>query len=214
MGGSDQWGNIINGVELGRRSENASLYGLTTPLLTTASGAKMGKTADGAVWLNDDMLPPYEFWQFWRNTEDADVGKFLKLFTDLPMDEIARLEALEGAQINEAKVRLANEVTTLLHGADAARSAEETARKVFAEGAAGDDLPVVEVAAGANPAWIDMLVETGLCSSKGDARRQIRQNAVKIDGEAMNDEAGTVPAESGEYRLSKGKKNHALIKVS
>ena len=213
MGGSDQWGNIINGVELGRRSENASLYGLTTPLLTTASGAKMGKTADGAVWLNDDMLPPYEFWQFWRNTEDADVGRFLKLFTDLPMDEIARLEALEGAQINEAKIRLANEVTTLLHGADAARSAEETARKVFAEGAAGNDLPVVEVAAGASPAWIDMLVEAGLCSSKGDARRQIRQNAVKVDGAAMNDEAGTVPAAPGEYRLSKGKKNHALIKV-
>ena len=213
MGGSDQWGNIVNGVELGRRMESADLFGLTTPLLTTASGAKMGKTADGAVWLNADMLPPYEFWQYWRNTEDADVGKFLKLFTDLPMDEIARLEALEGAAINEAKVTLANQITTLLHGADAARSAEETARKVFAEGAAGGDLPVAEVSQGAQPAWIDMLVETGLCSSKGDARRQIRQNAVKVDGEPMADEAGTVPAAPGDYRLSKGKKNHAIVRV-
>ena len=147
MGGSDQWGNIVNGVELGRRVDNRALFGLTTPLITTASGAKMGKTAAGAVWLNADRLSPYDYWQYWRNTEDADVGRFLRLFTDLPLDEIARLEALQGSEINDAKIVLATEATAMCHGRAAADAAAETARRVFAEGGIGEDLPVIEAAA-------------------------------------------------------------------
>ncbi|MFS2318802.1 tyrosine--tRNA ligase [Maricaulis sp. D1M11] len=220
LGGGDQWGNIINGVELCRRMDQKEVHAFTTPLITTASGAKMGKTADGAVWLNDDMLSPYEYWQFWRNTEDADVGRFLRLFTDLPLDDIAQLEALEGAQINEAKVRLANEATGLLHGVDAARSAEETARQTFAQGGAGAALPTVEIArdelfsdAMRLPA---LLTRAGLTPSNGEAKRKIKEGAVKINDEAASDAtAGVGEADivEGQIKLSLGKKKHALVLV-
>lgn len=220
LGGGDQWGNIINGVELCRRMDQKEVHAFTTPLITTASGAKMGKTAEGAVWLNDDMLSPYEYWQFWRNTEDADVGRFLRLFTDLPLDDIAQLEALEGAQINEAKVRLANEATGLLHGVDAARSAEETARQTFAQGGAGAALPTVEIArdelfsdAMRLPA---LLTRAGLTPSNGEAKRKIKEGAVKINDEAASDAtAGVSEADivEGQIKLSLGKKKHALVLV-
>ena len=219
MGGSDQWGNIVMGVELGRRVDNRQLYGLTTPLLTTASGAKMGKTAAGAVWLNEDMLSAYDFWQYWRNTEDADVGKFLRLFTDLPLDEIARLEALEGAELNDAKKILATEVTRLCHGTDAAESAAETARKTFEQGALGDDLPTIEVPAArlgdGIPAY-ELFREAGLASSNGEARRLIkggggRLNDAKIDDE--NTAIGSGDLKDGVIKLSAGKKRHALVRA-
>lgn len=219
MGGSDQWGNIVNGVELGRRVDGAELYGLTTPLITTASGAKMGKTAQGAVWLNEERLPAYDYWQFWRNTEDADVGRFLRLFTDLPMDEIRRLEALQGAEINDAKKVLANAATTLCRGADAAAAAEETARRTFEEGLTGDALPSVAVAAARlaeGYAVADAMVETGLCASKGEARRLIKQGGVKINDAPLADpeaKLGAAQVEGGQIKLSAGKKRHALVKV-
>ncbi len=219
MGGSDQWGNIVNGVELGRRVDGAELFGLTTPLITTASGAKMGKTAQGAVWLNEERLPAYDYWQFWRNTEDADVGRFLKLFTDLPMDEIRRLESLEGAEINEAKKVLANAATTLCRGAEAAAAAEETARKTFEQGLTGDALPSVEIAAARlaeGYSVADAMVDTGLCASKGEARRMIKQGGVKINDAPLADPEAKLAADQvadGQIKLSAGKKRHALVKV-
>jgi len=218
MGGSDQWGNIVNGVELGRRVDNRLMFGLTTPLITTSGGAKMGKTAAGAVWLNPDRLSPYDYWQYWRDTSDADVGRFLRMFTDLPLDEIARLETLKGQEINAAKVTLANEATAMAHGRAAADAAAETARQTFGEGGAGDDLPRIEVAAGdlarGIPA-IDLFVRSGLASSKGEARRLIKGGGARVNGQALSDEAavlnrGNVTAE-GYIKLSAGKKKHALV---
>ena len=211
MGGSDQWGNIVNGIELGRRMDGADLFGLTTPLLTTADGAKMGKTAAGAVWLNEDQLPAYDFWQYWRNVDDRDVGKFLRLFTDLPLDEIARLEALEGAEINAAKVVLANEVTRLVRGEDAASRAEATAKETFAGSGAGEDLP--SLAVGAEGMRIAaLLTEIGLTASGGEAKRKLAEGAVKLEGETITDPAHLVlPGEGQTLRLSLGKKRHALV---
>ncbi|RAU21457.1 tyrosine--tRNA ligase [Paramagnetospirillum kuznetsovii] len=218
MGGSDQWGNIINGVELGRRADQAELYGLTSPLLTTSSGAKMGKTAQGAVWLNADALSPWEFWQYWRNTEDADVGRFLKLFTELPLDEIARLEALQGAEINEAKKILANEVTKLAHGESAAQEAAETARKTFEEGAAAANLPTIEIPAAELAAGIPafaLFVRAGLAESNGDAKRLIKGGGGKVNDAALTSETqavGTNDLKDGVLKLTAGKKRHILVK--
>ncbi|MEO0461828.1 MAG: tyrosine--tRNA ligase [Pseudomonadota bacterium] len=213
MGGSDQWGNIVNGMELGRRLEQRELFGLTTPLLTTADGAKMGKTAAGAVWLNDDALPAYDFWQYWRNCDDRDVGRFLRLFTDVPLDEIARLEALDGAAINDAKVVLANEVTTLVRGEDAAKTAEATARDTFAGGGAGEDLPTLQV--GADGMRIGaVLTELGFTASNGEAKRKLAEGAVKIDGESVSDPGFVVNPNTGaSIKLSLGKKRHAIIRT-
>jgi tyrosyl-tRNA synthetase len=219
MGGSDQWGNIVNGVELGRRVEGAELFGLTTPLLTTASGAKMGKSVSGAVWLNADMLSSYDYWQFWRNTEDADVGRFSKLFTDLPLDEIARLEKLEGAEINEAKKLLATEATSLVHGRAAADDAAETARRTFVEGASAEGLPTVEIPCTELEAGIGLLsalVRAGLASSNGEARRGVQGGGVRINDIAVKDERSqltlAVLNDDGVIKLSLGKKKHALVK--
>ncbi|WP_300542406.1 tyrosine--tRNA ligase [Maricaulis sp.] len=217
LGGGDQWGNIVNGVELCRRVGQAEVFGFTTPLITTASGAKMGKTAEGAVWLNADQKSPYEYWQFWRNTEDADVGRFLRLFTDLPLEEIARLEALEGAEINDAKIRLANEATTMMHGAEAARQAEETARQTFAAGGAGDALPTVSFIPDGETTLTALFVEAGLASSNGEVRRHIKAGAAKVNGEALTDPFAPATAEllvDGAIKLSIGKKRHALAKPS
>ena len=219
LGASDQWGNIINGVELGRRVEGRELFGLTAPLLTTASGAKMGKTASGAVWLNADRLSPYDFWQFWRNTEDADVGRFLRLFTELPLEEIARLEALPGSEINEAKKILADEVTTLCHGAEAARLARETALATFEQGGAATGLPTLDVEAeklAAGVSLIDLLVASSLAPSKGEARRLIRGGGARVNDTAITDEAAaisTADAANGTIKLSAGRKKHALVRV-
>ena len=207
LGGSDQWGNIVNGVELARRVEGTHLYGVTTPLMTTADGAKMGKTAAGAVWLNGDMLSPYDYWQFWRNTADADVGTFLRRFTDLPMDEVRRLEALEGAEINEAKKILADEATRMAHGEEAAREASETARRTFEEGASGEALPTLKV--GGEIALADALVGLGLCASKNEARRLIQQGGARVDGEQASDDR--VIAVTVEVRISAGKKKHGVL---
>ncbi|MBN9275642.1 MAG: tyrosine--tRNA ligase [Mesorhizobium sp.] len=219
MGGSDQWGNIVNGIDLGRRMEDAQLYALTTPLLTTSSGAKMGKSASGAVWLDGDMLSPYEFWQYWRNTEDADVGRFLKLYTTLPLDEVARLAQLGGAEINEAKKVLATEITAMLHGRAAAESASDTARKTFEEGALAETLPTVEVDASALEAGIgvlSLLVSAGLASSNGEARRHIQGGAVRLNDQPVADDRRTVTAQdlSPEkvVKLSVGKKKHVLVR--
>ncbi len=206
MGGSDQWGNIVQGIDLGRRVGATDLLGLTTPLVTTADGAKMGKTADGAVWLNADSLPDWDYWQFWRNTADADVGRFLRLFTDLPLDEVARLEALQGADINAAKVVLANAATALCRGAEAAARAEETAAATFGRGEAGADLPVAALPLPA--ALVDALVATGLAASKGEARRKIAEHAVRVDGTVVSDPAATLDAPA---RLSLGRKRHARL---
>ncbi|MFO7483026.1 tyrosine--tRNA ligase [Oceanibaculum nanhaiense] len=218
MGGSDQWGNIVNGIELGRRVEDAALYGLTSPLITTASGAKMGKTANGAVWLNDDRLSPYDFWQFWRNTEDADVGRFLRLFTELPLDEIARLEALDGAEINEAKKMLAFEATRLCHGEEAANEAAETARRTFEEGATAEGLPTVEIPqaqlAGGLPAY-EALRLAGLAASNGEARRLIKGGGARLNDAVIADENQALShadLADGVIKLSAGKKRHALLK--
>ncbi|MBZ6378704.1 tyrosine--tRNA ligase [Pacificimonas flava] len=209
LGGSDQWGNIVNGIELTRRVDGREVFGLTTPLITTADGGKMGKTAAGAVWLNEDQLPAYDYWQFWRNTQDADVGRFLRLFTDLPIDEIRRLETLEGSDINAAKEVLANEATAMCRGDSAAQAAAETARRTFAEGAAGGDLPVFE---SSEPVTIvDALVGIGFAASKGEARRLIKQGGARIEGEAVADE--TVLLSAGEQKLSAGKKRHGLVRV-
>src|SRR5581483_5371831 len=219
MGGSDQWGNIIMGVDLGRRMGTEPLFALTTPLLTTASGTKMGKTAQGAVWLNADQFSPYDFWQYWRNTEDADVVRFLKLFTTLPMSEIAKLGKLRDAEINEAKKALADAATTLLHGADAARAAAETARKTFEEGAIAENLPKVEITRGELAAGIGVLtsfVKAGLVTSNGEARRQIKGGGLRVNDVAVTDEKMLLRASDltpeGVIKLSFGKKRHVLLK--
>ena len=220
MGGSDQWGNIVNGIDLGRRADAAELFGLTTPLITTASGAKMGKTAQGAVWLDADMLSPFDYWQFWRNTDDADVGRFLRLFTELPLAEIERLERLEGAEINDAKKLLANEATALCHGAGTAREAAETARRTFEEGAHGDSLPVIEVPRGElekGVAAFELLRRAGLCATGGEARRLIkgggaRFNDTRIDSETQPITAADLTAD-GVIKLSAGRKRHALVRA-
>jgi tyrosyl-tRNA synthetase len=220
MGGSDQWGNIVNGVELGRRVDQASLFGLTTPLIMTSSGVKMGKSVGGAVWLNADRLSPYDYWQFWRNTEDGDVGRFLRLFTELPLDEIAELEKLEGAGINEAKKRLAYEATKLAHGEIAASEAAETARRTFEQGALAEGLPTVEVGGDELAAGIpvvDLLVRAELAASKGEARRLIKGNGARLNDAAITDEAQSVTAADlnadGVLKLSAGKKRHVLVKA-
>ncbi|MBD3663423.1 tyrosine--tRNA ligase [Sulfitobacter aestuariivivens] len=214
MGGSDQWGNIVNGIDLTRRVIDGEVYGLTSPLLTTSDGKKMGKSQSGAVWLNPDMLSPYEFWQFWRNTTDADVGRFLKLYTEMPVDECDRLGALEGSEINEAKVRLANEVTTLLHGAEAATAAEATAREVFEKGGVGDDLPTLTIAPADLPlSIVQAIVRSGLAGSGKEAKRLIAENGARIDDQPLTDaglmlDAGAL---SSPIKLSAGKKRHALV---
>lgn len=221
MGGSDQWGNIINGVELARRVDGASIYGLTTPLLQTASGTKMGKSAAGAVWLNEDMLPPYDYWQFWRNTEDADVGKFLRLFTDLPLAEIARMEALEGAELNEAKKVLANEATGMCHGETAAAAAAETARRVFEEGNLGDELPSIDVPRAELETGIpafELMRRAGLAASNGEARRLIKGGGARVNGGTIGNETQPISVADqnpdGVIKLSAGKKRHALVRVA
>jgi len=218
MGGSDQWGNIVNGIDLGRRVANAQLFALTAPLITTSSGAKMGKTAAGAVWLNADMLSPYDYWQFWRNTEDGDVARFLKLFTVLPLDEIARLAALKGAEMNEAKKVLATEATALLHGRGAADQAAETARRTFEEGALAENLPTIEIPSTdfASLGVLAAFVRAGLASSNGDARRQIKGGGLKVNDATVTDEKmmltpGNLTPE-GVIKLSLGRKKHVLLK--
>jgi tyrosyl-tRNA synthetase len=218
MGGSDQWGNIVAGVELGRRSDSRTLFGLTTPLVTTASGAKMGKTAQGAVWLNAERLSPYEYWQFWRNTEDADVGRFLKLFTEIPLPEITRLERLADAEINEAKKILATEATALAHGRAAAEAAAETARQVFEAGGSGQDLPHValprDALARGVPAF-ELFVRAGLAASNGEARRLIKGGGARINDAAVTGETQPVSLADldahGQIKLSAGRKRHALV---
>jgi len=206
MGGSDQWGNIIMGADLARRMNGAEAFGLTTPLLTTASGSKMGKTAGGAVWLSEARLPVFDYWQFWRNTEDGDVGRFLKLFTELPLDEIARLEALPGAEINEAKKLLATEATALLHGRAAAEAAAETARRTFEEGEAGGDLPRIAITA--ETSLTALLVQVGFAASNAEARRHVAGGGVRVDDVVASDPAMRVAAPA---KLSFGRKKHALI---
>ncbi|CUX16216.1 tyrosine--tRNA ligase [Agrobacterium deltaense] len=219
MGGSDQWGNIINGIDLGHRMGTPQLYALTSPLLTTSSGAKMGKSASGAVWLNKDLLPVYDFWQYWRNTEDADVVRFAKLFTTLPMDEIARIAALGGSEINEAKKILATEVTAILHGRAAAEEAAETARKTFEEGALAENLPSIEVPTSeldAGLGVLSLIVRAGLAGSNGEARRHVQGGAVKINDIGVSDERQTVGSGEitgdGVIKLSVGKKKHVLVR--
>jgi tyrosyl-tRNA synthetase len=219
MGGSDQWGNIVSGIELGRRAAGAELFGLTSPLLTTASGAKMGKTAAGAVWLNPDMLSPYDYWQYWRNTEDTDVGRFLKLFTEMPLPEIERLARLEGAELNEAKKILATETTALVHGRDAADRAAETARSTFEEGAIAATLPTIEVKRAEIEAGLGLLhasVLAGFVKSTGEARRQIKGGGIKVNDVPVDDERRLLTlsdlTEAGAIKLSLGKKRHVLIR--
>lgn len=216
MGGSDQWGNIVNGVELGRRIGGTDFFGLTTNLIMTSSGLKMGKTVNGAVWLKGEKLPPYDYWQFWRNTEDADVGRFLRLFTDMPLDEIARIEKLQGAEINDAKKILAHEATKLCHGEAAARNAADTARATFEGGGMGADLPVYEFASSSTPALVDVLVSLGFSSSKGEAKRLIEQGGVKINDNAITSITATIGVtdlgKDGSARLSAGKKRHAVVR--
>jgi tyrosyl-tRNA synthetase len=214
MGGSDQWGNIVNGVELTRRMDGMEVFGLTTPLLTKADGSKMGKTASGAVWLNEEQLPAYDFWQYWRNTDDRDVGRFLRLFTDLPLEEIARLEALQGAEINQAKIVLANEVTRLVRGEEAARSAEATAAQTFAAGGLGEDLPLLDVPAEGIRLGA-ACTAVGFTASNGEAKRKIAEGAVRIDDEPVNDPAFLISLAPGEERkLSLGRKRHAVLRGS
>ncbi len=220
MGGSDQWGNIVNGVELARRTDQTALFGLTTPLITTASGAKMGKTAAGAVWLNEDRVAPYDYWQYWRNTDDADVGRFLRLFTDLPLDEIKRLENLKDAGINDAKKILADEATKMCHGEEAAKAAAETARETFEEGRLGAELPSIEVPrarlAEGIPAY-ELFRMAGLTASNGEARRLIKGGGARVNDAAIQGDSQTVGLEDlsdqGAIKLSAGKKRHALVRV-
>ena len=220
MGGSDQWGNIVNGIELTRRTDQNTVFGLTTNLLTTSSGAKMGKTAQGAVWLNDDMLPVYDYWQFWRNTEDADVGRFLRLFTELPLDEITRLEALEGAEMNDAKKILATEATSMCHGRAAAEKAEATALETFEGGGASADLPSVDVNASELADGMGLLqafVLAGLAKSNGEARRLVQGGGAKVNDAPQNNHAAILNADDivdGVIKLSFGKKRHVLLKIT
>ena len=211
MGGSDQWGNIVNGIELTRRMESTEVFGLTTPLLTTADGAKMGKTAAGAVWLNEDALPAYDFWQFWRNTDDRDVGRFLRLFTDLPLDEVARLDALGGSEINAAKVVLANEVTRLVRGEDAAKAAEATATATFAGGGVGQDLPVLECA-DSSISIVDALIGLGFAASRGEAKRLVAGGGARVEGAQVTDDSHVIHLEKKDIRVSSGKKKHGVIR--
>lgn len=218
MGGSDQWGNIVNGIDLTRRVLDAEIYGLTTPLLTTSDGRKMGKSAGGAIWLNSEMLSPYEFWQFWRNTTDADTGRFLKLYTELPVEECDRLGALDGAEINAAKIILANEVTTLLHGADAARAAEATAREVFEKGGVGDDLPTLELSleeVSEGISIVQVIVKSGLAKSGKDAKRLIAENGARLNDEPLTDASLMLDAAAlaKTVKLSAGKKRHVLVRI-
>ncbi|WP_425407860.1 tyrosine--tRNA ligase [Hyphococcus sp.] len=218
LGGADQWGNIVNGVELCRRKDGREVYGLTTALLTTASGKKMGKTESGAVWLNADMFSPYDYWQYWRNVEDADVATLLARFTTLPMDEVRRLASLEGAEVNEAKKILANEATTLLHGAEAANSAAGTAQKTFEQGGLGGDLPTVDISAAdfETAHIVDQFVAAKLCASKGEARRHIKAGALKLNDEPVREERpfSEDDIRDGAVKLSIGKKKHAILRVN
>jgi tyrosyl-tRNA synthetase len=209
LGGSDQWGNIINGIELSRRIDGTELFGLTSPLITTSDGAKMGKTAKGAIWLNADRLSPYDYWQFWRNTQDADVGRFLRLFTDVPLDEIARLERLDGSEINQAKIVLATEATAMLHGREAALAAEETARATFEQGASGEDLPTLSLGEGMNIAHA--LTAVGFTPSNKEAKRKIAEGAVRLGDAVIDDPTLVVTAGDEPLKLSFGKKRHALL---
>ncbi|MEO9669405.1 MAG: tyrosine--tRNA ligase, partial [Marinomonas sp.] len=213
LGGSDQWGNIVNGIELTRRIDAKEVYGFTAPLITRADGAKMGKSVDGAIWLNESELPAYDFWQYWRNTDDRDVGKFLKLFTDLSLDEIARLEALEGAEINDAKAILANEVTRMVRGEEAAVAAEATARETFAGGGAGEDLPTLSV----GPEGMRIgaaLTALGFVGSGKEAKRKLAEGAVKLDDETVQDAGFLIlPAGDSQVKISLGKKKHGLISL-
>ncbi|OUS37536.1 tyrosine--tRNA ligase [Rhodobacterales bacterium 56_14_T64] len=218
MGGSDQWGNIVNGIDLTRRTIEGEVFGLTSPLLTTSDGKKMGKSQSGAVWLNPDMLSSYEFWQFWRNTTDADVGRFLKLYTELPVDECDRLGALEGSEINAAKIRLANEVTTLLHGSEAAKAAESTAREVFEKGGVGDDLPTLSLSAadlGDGISIVQLIVKSGLAKTGKEAKRLIAENGAKLDDAPLTNAGLMINAEAlaSPIKLSAGKKRHALVQL-
>tara|TARA_R110000782_G_scaffold167129_7_gene259245 strand:- start:5468 stop:6685 length:1218 start_codon:yes stop_codon:yes gene_type:complete len=206
MGGSDQWGNIVNGIELSRRVDGTEVFGLTTPLITTADGGKMGKTAKGAVWLNEDALSPYDYWQFWRNTQDADVARFLRLFTDLPLDEIARIEKLQGAEINAAKKLLANEATAILHGRNAAQAAAQTADATFAGGGAGADLPTVALAEASN--IIAAIVALGFAASNKEVKRKLEEGAIRLNDEVVSD--ASLPLKAGD-KISFGKKKHGII---
>ena len=209
LGGSDQWGNIVNGIELSRRIDGTEVYGVTSPLITTADGAKMGKTAAGAVWLSPDMLSPYDYWQFWRNTADADVGRFMRLFTDLPLDEIAKLESLQGAEINDAKIVLATEATAMLHGQAAAEAAASTARDTFEGGGVGADLPTL--ATNGTVSLLAALTGLGFCTSNGEAKRKIAEGAVRVDDQVANDPALTIEVSGDPVKLSLGKKKHGLL---
>ena len=209
FGGSDQWGNIVNGIELGRRIEGTELFGVTTPLITNADGAKMGKTASGAVWLDEAMLSPYDYWQFWRNTQDADVGRFLRLFTDLPLEEIARLELLPGAEINQAKIVLATEATAMLHGRERAQTAEDTARSTFTEGSLGADLP--SLGTGGSISILGALTGLGFCASNGEAKRKIAEGAVRVDEKPVSDPTQIIAVGNEPVKLSLGKKKHGLL---
>jgi tyrosyl-tRNA synthetase len=209
MGGSDQWGNIVNGIELTRRIDGSEVFGVTTPLITTADGAKMGKTAQGAVWLDEALLSPYDYWQFWRNTDDADVARFLKLFTDLPLDEVTRLETLQGAEINQAKIVLATEATAMLHGREAAEAAERTAAETFAGGGAGADLPTLST--GGSISILAALTGLGFCASNGEAKLKIAENAVRVDYQVTSDAALMIEVGANPVKLSLGKKKHGLL---
>ncbi|MDQ3471355.1 MAG: tyrosine--tRNA ligase [Pseudomonadota bacterium] len=209
MGGSDQWGNIVNGIELTRRIEGTELFGVTTPLITNADGSKMGKTAQGAVWLNEELLSAYDYWQFWRNTDDSSVGVFLRRFTDVPMEEVERLEALQGTEINDAKVALANAATAMLHGDDAARAAAQTAQTTFAEGGAGEDLPTLSVGDGINIAHA--LTQLGFTPSNKEAKRKIAEGAVRLNDEQVSDPGLTVEVAGDAVKLSLGRKKHGLL---
>ena len=209
LGGSDQWGNIVNGIELTRRIEGTEVFGVTTPLITNPDGSKMGKTAQGAVWLNEEQLSAYDYWQFWRNTDDSSVGKFLRLFTDLPLEEVERLEALPGAGINEAKIVLATEATAMLHGREAASAAADTARATFEQGGSGDDLPTLSVGEGVSLAHA--LTQLGFTPSNKEARRKIAEGAVRLNDEAVSDAALVVEVGGEPVKLSLGKKRHALL---
>ena len=210
MGGSDQWGNIVNGIELARRMDGTEVFGVTTPLITTADGGKMGKTMAGAVWLHEDQLPHFDYWQFWRNSDDRDVGRFLRLFTDLPLEEIVRLEALEGAGINEAKKVLATEATALCRGRAAADEAADTALRTFEQGGAGDALPRLAVESG-SIGIVEALVRLGFAASNGEARRKIAEGAARVDGAAVLDPAATIDVGTDAIRISLGKKRHGLL---
>ncbi len=211
MGGSDQWGNIVNGIELSRRKDGIEVFGVTTPLLTTADGRKMGKSAAGAVWLNEDALPAYDFWQYWRNCDDRDVGKFLRLFTDLPLAEIERFEQLDGSEINAAKVVLANEITRLCRGQEAAQAAEATAADTFAGGGVGAELPVFTLPSD-GATLVDALVGIGFAASRGEAKRLVAGGGARIDGAAVSDENFRISGSDGEVRISSGKKKHGILR--